>query len=452
MAKNEIHGIAVRPDRLEYTTLEQQQERWDVTGSKGISLPKSDALAADSLRPLAAQLHGPVSLGLPADGLLLRVVDLPSDDADELEGMVELQVDKFSPFPTDQLLVTYERLAEVNAGARVLIVAAQREQVEALGTTCRDAGLHPRWVDAQVLGWWRLFKEEGKLRTTGREAVLLVESGDTTLIVIEDGVPLLFRSLGGESGMEKSEFAQVVVEETEYALTSLETEWGGGDTPAFSLWHEGDPPKEVVASLAEAFQIEPSLHSLESLPPVSEGLALRAIQREEGMADLAPAEWEEAERAGKTRRVMLMATGSLLLVWLIVVTAFMIALGTKRSHLADRRAHLTSLEVPAAEVKEIRDKAQFLELYRERKDSALENLRAISLAMPAGLDLSALSYTKGGTVNVRGSAASRSPIFQFNESLQKLDLYDEVKIEKVDVDRRSGKSIFRLTAVMKEDS
>ena len=55
-------------------------------------------LLAQTLKAERLSLRGDVTVGFGADDLLLRVVRLPSMDVHELQGMVELQVDKFSPF------------------------------------------------------------------------------------------------------------------------------------------------------------------------------------------------------------------------------------------------------------------------------------------------------------------------------------------------------------------
>jgi hypothetical protein len=54
-------------------------------------------------------------------------------------------------------------------------------------------------------------------------------------------------------------------------------------------------------------------------------------------------------------------------------------------------------------------------------------------------------------VSLRGSGISTAPILQFNQALQDLTIFSDVKLDRVDQDRRSGKSVFRITAVLAEE-
>lgn len=456
MAKNEIHGLTVRAGALRITTLEQKQERWENRGSKVVALPDEEGAAtwpamAEVLR--AEKLKGPCAVGLPSDRVLMRVEEFPTDDPDELAGMVELQVDKFSPFPVEQMQVSYERLAQSGASTRILIVAVQSDLLEEVGSALRAVGLTPHRIDLRVLGWWRLLIEEDQIRHGGREAVLILDTDTTLLIIHHEGVPELFRALETTAEVGDEGFAEVIAEELEYALTALEAQWGGDTVPAFSVWHAGSVAPGLEERLTEMGDGNPpTMHDLESLPPVSQGLALRAVDERLGMANLAPPEWAAAERSSVARRRLLAATGMLLLIWLAAVTTFMIALSGRRSELASRRAYLTGLQLPGERVRETRDKAQFLERYTNQEFSGLEALRAVSLAMPEGIDLSAFGYSKGNNVSLRGTGLSTAPILQFNQSLQDLTIFSEVKLDRVDQDRRSGKSVFRITAVLAEES
>jgi hypothetical protein len=455
MAKNEIHGLTVRAGALRVTTLEEKQERWENQGDRVVPLSGEEGGAtwpamAELLR--AEGLKGPCAVGLPSDRVLMRVEEFPTHEPDELAGMVELQVDKFSPFPVEQMQVSYEQLTRTGASTRVLIVAVQRDLVEEVGTALRAVGLTPHRIDLRVLGWWRLLNDRDLIRHGGREAVLILDQDASLLIMHREGVPELFRALEASAEAEDGDFGELIAEELEYALTALEAQWGGDAAPSFSVWHAGPVAAGLTERLTELAEgTPPAMHDLESLPPVSEGLALRAVDDTPGLANLAPPEWAATEQAALTRRRLLVATGLLLLVWVGVVAAFRIALSGHRSELASRRAYLASLELPGAKVRETRDKAQFLERYTNREYSGLEALRAVSLAMPEGVDLSNFDYAKGANVSLRGSGISTAPILQFNQALQDLTIFSDVKLDRVDQDRRSGKSVFRITAVLAEE-
>lgn len=455
MAKNEIHGLTLRAGEIWITSLEQKQERWESLGSRSIPWTSEETIPAwtqvsETLR--AEGLKGPCTVGLSSSKLLLRVEEFPSTDPDELAGMVELQIDKFSPFPIEQMEVSYEALAQSGTSTRVLIAAAQREQVEDVGGALRAIGLVPQRLDLQVLGWWRVLMDADRIRHGGREVVLILDLETTLLLVHQDGVPEMIRSLESIDEIGAEGFSDVLAEEVDYALTSLEAQWGGEATPSFSVWHAGEMPNDLVPKLTELSDgAEPGVNELATLPPVTEGLGSRATDGVGGRVNLAPPAWEMAAQASIVRRNLMLATAVLLLLWLATVTGFLVALSGRRADLAKRRAYLASLEAPAAAVREAKDKTAFLNLYTDLQQSGLEALRAVSLAMPEGVDLSSFGFARGGTVSLRGTGISPPPIFKFNQALQDLPFFSEVKLDKVDQDRRSGKSLFRITATLAEE-
>lgn len=165
MAKNNLHGIALRSGSIEYTTLLKTKEEWNVSvqdsqprnlstrsaDDEEEETPDTHAALVSELRPLAHGWKGLANVSLRADQLLLRVVDLPTTDPDELLGMMELQIEKFSPFPVDTLTVSYETLAETESSSRVLIVAAKNELVDELGDVFHELGVTVRWIDVSTL-------------------------------------------------------------------------------------------------------------------------------------------------------------------------------------------------------------------------------------------------------------------------------------------------------------
>ena len=149
--------------------------------------------------------------------------------------------------------------------------------------------LFPREVDVEVLGWWRLLKQEKQIPETGRHLLLLMEESGAELLVVQDGVPVLMRALGHPAAGTSSEAASELAEELNYTLTTLEAEWGSGGVQAIQLWQRGAASTEFLEQLRAACQLEVETHQLDRLPSLSEGLARRSAERGPHLVDLAPA-------------------------------------------------------------------------------------------------------------------------------------------------------------------
>ena len=460
MAKNQVHGILVTPHAISYSTLEQKQEGWLVVETRSVPLRDAEPTLllecepfSEALRPHATAWSGRCTLAVPCSFGLLRIVDLPSVDEEEIESMVELQVDKYSPYPIEQVQISYEPLARTDRTTRVLVVAVLRDRIESLGEACRELGLRVDRIDVDILGWWKLIREEGEVAKSGRGVSILCETDDTILLITENGSPVLVRSLGPREDTPREEYCNMVAEETEYAMTSVETEWGSTATLGCRLWHRDEEPADLAAVLEQACGVSVTAQALDWLKPLSESIAVRTTEGSDELVNLAPSDWEIAYRSKVTQRNFLVATASLLIVWLVIVSGFLIALGTQRSGLQKVQGHLEGLKAPAEEVKTIRSNALFLEAYTDRSYSALETLRSICMSMPDGIELNQFKYLTAGTVAFEGVSPSQQIVLTFQENLQLVETLEDLELERMGASPRNRAQVtFRFTAKSPEGS
>ena len=460
MAQNPITAIIFREEVAEWTTLRPAKSGYEVDEHRaaeivpaGTSLDFAAAETSVAIKNICGHIKGDLCAGLPSDKTLMRVVDLPTSDPAEMKGMADLQVDKFSPFPVEQMAVALEVLSQKEKVSRVLIVAVQREIVESFGKALGAAGLLPHWIDVQVMGWWSLLKEQGAIPEKGRKVILLLEKNGTELIVCQDGIPVVFRSLGSGQGLSEDEYFSELADETAYTLTTLEAERGAADGVKIGLWYGaaklppkvvgpndvppkaqlpgGGPPAVLVEKLREACSVEVESQSLDSLPPLTEGLARRTAEKGDTALNLAPPEWRTQESGRRTKKSLLIASVAFLVIWLAGVFTFVGGLKIQESRRDQLKASVAVLEQSAMKVKELKDRITSFEQYADRSRSALECLREITAVLPQGVDLSSFSYKKGSSLSLRGECASPEPIYSYVQALQQSPLFTEVKTEGV---------------------
>lgn len=460
MSDDLISALVVRRGELAWTTLRRRKNRLEVAERRQelFEMPAgvTDLAAPEvqqRLKPLCAQIKGRVAVALPSDQVLMRVVRLPTLDAAEIRDMAALQVDKFSPFPVEQMAVSQEVLHQQDGASRVLVAAVQQEHVQKLGNVLRSAGVHPREVDVEVLGWWRLLKQENRIPAEGRHILLIIDTTCTELVVAQDGVPLIIRSLGSHSHLAPTESAAEIAEELNYTMTTLEGEWGAQVPDVIRVWHRAEAPVEFLARLRELSDIEVETSSLDQLPPLSEGLARRSAERAPHILDLAPPDWKVALASRHLNRILLVVSGIFLALWLVAVLVLGVGLNLQKRKLAGMKAEVRALQEPARLVEQLKEQVRSLERYSDRTYSGLECLREVSQVMPDGLDITAFTYKKYGQVNIRGEADSGDPIYDFFQALEKAELFPEVKPEGVTQQQRGGKmrSQFKVTIVLPEE-
>jgi len=456
MSVSWITGVCVQQNRLEWTVLRRMKESWEVSDQGSAPIPESDVpgqgLTAALLKPHLKRFQGKISVALPTDRILVRVALLPSTDAEELRGMAELQTDKFSPFPVESVASGAEVMETSEASSLVAMAVVRRTDVDAAGQAFQEAGALPDVVDVAALGWWWGLQQGDWVPSHGSQIFLRSTADSLDMVLTRDGAPLLFRSLSlppaeGASA-EQSEWLADCSEEVAYSLTSLETEWGGAETPTLHMFHDDGVSTDWADSLQQELRLDSIfIHPLENLPSVSEGVARRlAVPSHSVTMDLAPEAWREADIARRARRSLLRAATLFLVVWLIFIGVFWTWLNVERGQMERLQTEVETVEGPAKEVRRLRTKVQEFTQYANRSHSALECLRIISESLPQGADLTEFIYRKGKTLSLRAIADLPDYAYTFINALEETKHFPEVSSEGITT--KGSKSTFGVKIVM----
>ncbi len=439
MALTWITGVCWQATRLEWTVLRRVKESWVIhTQGHAEAPPNEDGVAewtAATLKPHVREFRGRIGVALPMDSMLMRTALLPSTDADELRGMADLQVDKFSPFPVETMAIGTEALDGSDTSTLVAMATIKREIVDACGRIFQDAGAPADVLDVAALAWWWGMSARGLVPAHGVQVFLRDADSGLDVVVANDGKPLIFRSLSQPpaDSEDPEEWAGECAEEIGYALTALETEWGVAMTPTLHVAHvTADAPAWGEALRREAGLESVFYHGVDKWPTVSEGVARRLAEPAEPLAmDLAPEEWRRADQARAMRQRLFQAATVFMAVWLLVVGGFWTLLNVQRGRLAKLEAQVEAAEEPAEAVRVLRSKMLELTQYADRSHSALECLRVVAEVLPRGTDLTSFIYRKGNTLTLRGDAEVADTVYGFIQALEQTNVFPEVKSEGV---------------------
>jgi hypothetical protein len=446
MAKQLKTGIVMRDRALHWTTMQQGNKGEFSLAERQSSDPLPLKEEGEDERPFAElfeanapRLKGELHYALPAHQALLRVMDLPTHEEEEIAGMVEFQIDKVSPFPVDHMYLSWEMLDTTEDHTRVLVAATQRKFIDTIGEACRDSGLTLHRVDVDLLCWIYLLREAKEIPTHGRHIVVLLEKAYANLVILDHGTPFLFRSLGE---IPADGMLDELIEEIEYTLTSTETEWGDQEYVTCTLWHWGQTPR-ILDRLEEAAGGKVHTRNLSSLPDLHEGVALRATREEKAITDLAPLEWKEAEEGRQFRRKLIIGSAAVLGLWLVTLIAFFTWVGIERKGERDLIAEKDALAGPAGEVRELQNRVAELSQYTDRTHTALECLREIIVLMPADVELSSLNYFND-SVKINSHARQKSRLNQFYKGLSESELFIGLKDDSFDGNKMSVTALLPL--------
>jgi type IV pilus assembly protein PilM len=164
--------------------------------------PEVVGLALRELWEKAGVKTRQVHLGVGNQRVVVREVALPWLPERELRSTLPFQVQEFIPMSTDDAVLDYDPLGEVDQGGRrmqrILLVAAHKAMVNALVEAALAAKLEPAGVDLSPFAVVRAVgtgDEALDLDATGDEAVIDIGAHVTSICVHDRGVTRFVRML-----------------------------------------------------------------------------------------------------------------------------------------------------------------------------------------------------------------------------------------------------------------
>jgi len=400
---------------------------------RGQSTPLQQGVLAGVGEPVPEALSGHragvVTLALPASQVVIRILQLPVSDPQELAGAVALQVDKLSPFPVEQIVYSHEVLAQTEAQTTVLIALAQRSSVGNWGNVFRQAGAEIARVDCGALGLWRMLESGGDLDTGRRESFLFLDQGEGILLTHDAGQLLSVSGLGPVGDYGDAEACEDLAEEVVRILMETDAEHGTGHKPRLMVAAAGPDMETLRTVLASICGIPVVFYPGETLPDAIQGVLQRSLMLPSGPRplNLVPPEWRQDAATLQWRKKMIVAGSALLGLWFLLLAGGWGYLVWQRARLESLREAEAEWRRPANAVRGLRLQANLIDRYRDRSKSALESLREISLLQPQGVDLLSFTYRKGEGIELIGEADSGALVLQFNQRLNESMLFGDVR-------------------------
>ncbi len=159
-----------------------------------------------------------VLTGVSNQKVVVRLIDLPFMERDELQGAIQYQAQDYIPIPVEDAILDFQIIGDYMTPGdehmmEVLLVAAQRDTIEATVSAVEGAGLRLSGIDVTSFAIVRSTLGSGLSVLAEEEegpgeavAVIHIGSGLTNIAVVEKGVPRFTRA----SSLSGNQFTQAV--------------------------------------------------------------------------------------------------------------------------------------------------------------------------------------------------------------------------------------------------
>jgi len=435
MAPKRIIGVDLQQDSVRVVVLTRRKDGMHLAGQACVALPKGEPeLLPTVLRKacLAAGVSsGPAALALPRGEVAARTVLLPPAPPDQVEPMLDMEVQQYSPFPSPESAFGY--LAQPprpeTGEVECLLVVARQAALDSARRTLASAGLSPAWLAAQGVALCGML--------TGERPVLViqVEAGWTGLDLVSGGLSIsrtlpLGSARLREAGQDPSVLERLAGEVERCLLSAGEL-----PAPPELVLVGGGAQEALAALLAERLGVacrlwtasgQPGLAAPTPLGPEYALAAAVALQAATGPATLAlRTHAPETERRSRSRAVLV---GALSLLAVVVVVLVALGRGPDPEQVARTQRLLVRVNSLQARADHLADLERELRVRVREQRSFPDAARDFAVRAPAGVWLSSFACGPGGRATARGKALSSAKVGQLMTALGESPCFTDLNL------------------------
>ncbi len=402
-----------------------------------------------------------IELCLPRHFAIVRNADLPSDNEAEIRELASFQAVKQTPYSLEEIVLDVEVLEKFPEYSRVRMVVVQRNAVDRLLRIAETAGLNVAAVrlasqcfEATLACYLNNHAKVNK----NKEPIGLVssEAAHMHVLLLTPGKGAYSRSVAVER--EAHSFVQKLASELELSHAAYHRE-----NPGMKVhkWYfepsTGDLPKLTDFELTpmNAMTLINKSPSIAMDVPhgmkICYGDILGGILAPEMLTlNLLPQEIRQ-QRQSLTRRRNLIQTAVLGTIFLALCLAYFgEKVADKKMYLSQLATRLKSVEANVQTLEEQNNKITATRAMARDRGEVTRVITELYRLFPDTVFLSALSYERGHTVVIKGTAQDLSAVFDLIPALEKSDHFENVTSQYASKKRVGEKEIadFQLQCVI----
>jgi hypothetical protein len=406
----------------------QGRHLWQFNARNGeVALAAEQALPLERSLPPAVTRRGWRDLWqpklnvawLPADRVYLRVIHVPRGEASELRAMLELQLEKLSPAPVNQIVWTFQPVVHPSPELQTaVVVIAERADVESfLGALEKEGYL----ADRLELPWLH-------------QIVTAPPEGDTTWIYLvrRDPDVLCLAAWWYAGALQHLDLLRLPSGAAGPAMLSdhlSRITWSG----QLDAWLTHAPRWRVVMADLDAQVWDEALraHLGEDLTlmPGPSGSELAAVAARRSLqaactANLLPAESAARYRQQYVDLLWMRGLGAVVLAYVLGVLIYLSGVQVLEYQKNQAQEELRRWSGAYTNALQLKDRLRVFEEQAQLRFAALDCLRVATELLPPELTLSSFTFQGGRSVRLTGTvpAEHQERVTEYNNEIRRASL------------------------------
>ena len=363
---------------------------------------------------------------LAADKVFLRVIQLPKSDAAETQSMVELQMEKLSPWPVAQVVWGFELLPQ-SAGemqTAIVIVVARSYVEEFLGQ------LEGRGYLADRLELPFLDQLRGTRISEDGAWIYPAAGGDNYSCLVSWWSGGTLRNLG-LLHLPANERRGAALQEQ-----LAQINWAG----ELEGWLTGPPRYHLVADPESAVAWKPLFPEEQSVvivPPLPAAelaaLTCKRVASDGQNTNLLPPEYAARYRQQFIDHLWMRLLGATLVVYLLGIGIYFGWAYAASVKLNGVQKEIAGLGASYTNALQLKERVKVLRDQLDLQYAALDCYKAVAETLPEGVTLDSLNFDRGRKIAFFGSAekAGLREVQEFNDALRNVKVREQPLFSKI---------------------
>ncbi|HIL69968.1 MAG TPA: hypothetical protein EYG38_08985, partial [Verrucomicrobia bacterium] len=350
----------------------------------------------------------------PSDQVYLKVIQIPTDNRTEARSMIDLLLEKISPFPVNQIVWTFELIPGLNHELHsAIVIIAATQKVDTLIDELEDRGFIPDRLELSLMEQILSLKIEHDGAyiipgiVDGRKSCVITWWNQGILVNV-NLIPL------PDSG-----------DWVEYLLNKIkEASWAG----EMEGWLNLDSLWTIVVDESTRDDWQPLIDQLPNqstlcIAPLSDTeLSTRAARNTTGNQerdDLLPEDYRNRNKQRFIDRIWISSLGVTIALYLMGVFIFYGINQFRDMNFRSMDKRIAELKPQFEKSKRTQEEIHLIQNQINLKKAGIDTLTTMSELLPASLQLTSFRLSKGETLTLRGTVPSSKleEVDKFNESM-----------------------------------
>lgn len=383
---------------------------------------------------------------IPRSIVTVRALQLPTNNANELRNMVDMQAVRQIPYAKEEMVYDYYITGVTEEGyTKVIIAIVHKNAVAKYINILEKAGIVPDAVELDSLAVIELCKylnsKDAHLGDGEEPAVILdVDYSNTNIVIVQNNVPVFTRAVsvgsahisGKISAVPEKDWLGEWTGEINRSLTAFQKEQA---SPINKIILFGTNSVKIISQITDKLGYHVDIIDL---APYIEGISLQDVnasivsllgavrQGVDTSVNLIPQE-------AKNKRLAAKRTRSLAVTVLLLVAIFGTLGFTFNKKVHDRKKYLSKLEKKLKETgpsaKELTTKKDRLALIRKQlsvEGTSLDVLRELYTIIPQKTSLNVFIYDDAQGVTIKGASPAMSEVFELVPKMENSQYFEKV--------------------------